>query len=145
MPKRQQQEKRSYGEDHGRPDESSGPEASTDIPNIKREFILTPSTDDTLQDVVRLFSRATGTNLTNSHFLRVLLKSVAHAMPKLEEEVARIGRLKRPSNARASQAEREEYERTLAAVVVAALQSSRPFEVGLSDKRKGKGPGKRSA
>lgn len=84
MGKRQHQEKRSYRDDDTRTGETNGPEPSADIPNIKREFILTQSTDEMLYDAVRLFSRATGARLTNSHFLRILLKSVEHAMPQIK-------------------------------------------------------------
>jgi hypothetical protein len=101
--------------------------AEMDIPNIKREFILTQSADETLQDAVRLFSRATGTQLSNSHFLRVLIKGLAHAMPELEREASQIGKLKRPGNARGKEAEREEYEQRLAKAVTNAMRSTRPF------------------
>lgn len=142
---RRQQGKRAFKDDDGGVDESAGLDTSADIPNIKTEFILTSSADDTLQDAVRLFSRATGTNLTRSHFFRVLLKAVAHAMPELEKEASHVGRLKRPSNARDGQAAREEYERTLAAAVVAALRTAPPLDASVGERRKGRGAGKRSA
>ena len=146
MPKRQQQSKRALNEDEQGTGDAARPDANSDIsPNIKREFILTPRTDDTVQDVVRLFARAIGTDLTNSHMLRVILKAVAHAMPVLEREVLQIGKLKRPSNARTSQLEREEFERKLAAVLVSAFRKSPPFEAGAGHRRSGKGSGKRSA
>jgi hypothetical protein len=102
-------------------------------------------TDDTLQQVVRLFERAIGTDLTNSHMFRVLLKSVAHAMPMLEREVSQLGKLKPPSNARASQLEREEFERKLAAAVVSAFRKCPPFDADAGDRRQGKSSGKRTA
>ena len=146
MPKRQQQSKRALNEDEQGTGDAARPDANSDIsPNIKREFILTPRTDDTVQDVVRLFSRAIGTDLTNSHMLRVILKAVAHAMPVLEREVLQIGKLKRPSNARTSQLEREEFERKLAAVLVSAFRKSPPYEAAAGHRRPGKGSGKRSA
>src|SRR5262245_47537703 len=135
MPKRQQQAKRAFKDDVSDSDAQAGLEG--DIPNIKREFILTQSTDDALQDAVRLFSRATGTNLTNSHFLRVLLKCVAHAMPELEGEAPSIGKLKRPSNAREGQAAREEYERAIAAAVNAAFRSAPLYNAETGARGKG--------
>lgn len=119
IPRRQQQSNM-YHEDH----RDSAEEG--DVPNIKREFILTRAADDTLQDAVRLLSRATGANLTNSHFLRVVLKTVQLAMPVLEREAAKLGKLKRPSNARGNEAEREEYEERLAEVVHSAFRSTTP-------------------
>ena len=77
--------------------------------------------------------------------LRVLLKGVAHAMPLLEREASQIGKLKRPSNARTSQLEREEFERKLAAAVVAAFRKNPPFDADAGDRRQGKASGKRSA
>jgi hypothetical protein len=146
MPKRHQQSKRALSEDETGTGNAASLDANSDIiPNIKREFILTPLTDDTLQDVVRLFSRAIGTDLTNSHMLRVILKAVAHAMPVLEREVSQLGKLKRPSNARTSQLEREEFERKLAAAVVSAFRKCRPFGAEAGDRRQGKSSGKRSA
>jgi hypothetical protein len=143
MPKRQQEATKAYTDDT-RPGEAPGSDASIDPPTIKREFLLTQLADDTLKDAVDLVSSATGTNLTNSHFFRVLIKCIAHAMPQLEIEVSKLGKLKRPSNAREGQAAREEYERTIAAAVVAALRSSPPFDPNMEDGGKGKGSGKRS-
>jgi hypothetical protein len=142
MPKRQYQVKRSYKDDDTKSGEIADPARSANIPNIKREFILTRTADETLFAAVRLFSRATGANLTNSHFLRILLKNIAYAMPALEQEVAKIGELKRPSNARGNEPVREEYEQTLAEVVHAALRSCPPIEWS-GKPRKAKAPAKR--
>jgi hypothetical protein len=103
-------------------DRNHAKEATGETPDIKREFILTASADETLHQGVRIFSRATGTDLTNSHFLRVLLKTVEHALPELEKEASRIGRLKRPSNAKGHEADREEYERRLAQALLVAIR-----------------------
>lgn len=123
MPKRHHQDNRKY-----QIDESSAATAlhagPTTTPVIKREFMLTPAADDTLFQAVRTLSRATGTNLSNSHFLRVLLKVVADAMPRIEAEAARLGKLKRPGNAPANQADREEYEARIATAVAAAIASA---------------------
>jgi hypothetical protein len=142
MPRRQHQVKQSYRDDDTRPGETNGPEASADIPNIKREFILTQSADETLYDTVRLFSKTTGAKLTNSHFLRILLKGIAYAMPQLEREASKLGKLKRPNNARENQAEREGYEQKIAEAVVAAMRSCPPFDTP-GNRRRPKGPGKR--
>lgn len=106
----------------------SVPRARGETPDTKREFILTPSADETLKDVVRAISKATGANLTNSHFLRAVLKVIAHAMPDLEREAGRIGRLPRPSNARGKEPDREEYEAKLASALLAALRACPPMD-----------------
>jgi hypothetical protein len=124
MPKRQHQDNRKYQVEDSTPEGVASPEPGI-TPTIKREFMLTPSADDTLFQAVRLLSRATGTNLSNSHFLRVLLKVVANAMPQLEQEAARLGKLKRPGNSAANQREREEYEQRMAEAVAAAVAAPR--------------------
>lgn len=120
-------------------------EADPDVPNIKREFILTRGADETLDDVVRLLSRATGTSVSNSHLLRAVLKLVAHAMPQIERAASHLGPMKRPGNARGNEAERNAYEDRLAEVIAAGLRSCRPFGADGTDRRKPKGSGDRSA
>jgi hypothetical protein len=94
--------------------------------NIKREFVLTPSADETLRTLVSVFERATGTTITNSHLLRTLLRAAAEALPEIEKEAARLGRMKRPSNARGNESERDEFERRLAQALLAALARGEP-------------------
>jgi hypothetical protein len=101
--------------------------ATGDLANIKREFILTQSADDALHELMRVVSRSTSTNLTNSHLFRVLLKVVEHAMPEIEKEFSQVGKLKRPSNARGRESERDEFERMLASALVAALRDCDPL------------------
>ena len=106
----------------------STPKADGESPAIKRELILTPSADDILSQLVRVLSRATRTNITNSHFLRALLKALAQALPEIEHQASLLGILKRPSNARGNESNREEYERRLAAALLAGMRASRPAE-----------------
>ena len=138
MPKVQHKRKRIDREDEAKHADSNHVAATAEVPSVKREFILTKSTDEALEDVVQAFSRATGAKLTNSHFLRALMKGLAHAMPELEREASQIGELKRPGNARGKEAERDEYEETLAEAVVSALRSCPPFEAGKKRSSKGK-------
>src|SRR5262245_43261787 len=85
-----------------------------EVPNIKREFILTQSADETLTHMTSLLSKATGTDVSNSHFLRALLKVLEEARPEIERQARAVGTLKRPSNARGKEQERELYEAALA-------------------------------
>jgi hypothetical protein len=145
MPKRQQnriyKESSAPGEEFART--GADPEFA-DNPSIKREFMLTPLADDSLHNAVRVLSRATGASLSNSHFLRVMLKVVEHAMPEIERKASRLGKLKRPGNARDSQAEREEFEHRIAEAVAAALQSCPPMALDSGAPRKGREAGKRT-
>ncbi|MBX6313676.1 MAG: hypothetical protein IRY99_12270 [Isosphaeraceae bacterium] len=124
MPKRGHQDNRKYKIDDSNVEVAARPESGT-TPSIKREFMLTPSADDTLFRAVRILSRATGTNLSNSHFLRVMLKVIAEAIPQIEKEASLLGKLKRPGNSAANQPEREDYEQRLAGAVAAAIAAAR--------------------
>jgi hypothetical protein len=99
-------------------------DALTETPTIRRQFILTPSADLTLKHIVALYSKATGSELTNSHVLRALLKAIEHAMPQLEHEAEQMGKLKRPKNDRANEAHRDEFERKLASCIVAGMHDA---------------------
>jgi len=144
MPKRQQN--RVYKESSAPGAEIPGPDGDPElaiIPRIKREFMLTRLADDTLHDAVRVLSRATGATLSNSHFLRVLLKVIEHAMPEIEREVSRLGKLDRPGNAAEARAEREEFEKLIAEAVGAALHSCPPLGIDSGASRKARESGKR--
>ena len=99
-------------------------ESLTETPTIRRQFILTPSADLTLKHMVALYGKATGSELTNSHVLRALLKAIEHAMPQLEHEADQMGKLKRPKNDRANEAHRDEFERKLASCIVAGMHGA---------------------
>lgn len=105
-----------------------GPHVGRPVPtgepaNLKREFVLTPTADDTLNQLLTVFGRGTVSKLTNSHVLRAVLHAVRHAMPELEKQAARLGPLRRPSNARGNEAERDELEKKLAACLVAGMRA----------------------
>lgn len=93
--------------------------------NRTREFHLTASADATLKRAVEIYNEATGSNLTNSHFFRAVLMAVAQAMPEIEKEAAKLGPLKRPSNAPGHEAERDEFERKLANAFLAGIRAYR--------------------
>jgi hypothetical protein len=103
-------------------------EPTGETPDIKREFILTQTADDALGHLTSLYSKATGTHVTNSHFLRAVLTALSHAMPEVERQAWQIGKLRRPSNARGKEAERDEYERRLAASLLAGMRACLPTE-----------------
>ena len=104
------------------------PPPTGETPVVKREFILTQTADDSLGHLITLYARTTGTDVSNSHFLRAVLKALSHALPELEKEASQIGKLKRPSNARGREAEREEYERRIAASLLAGMRACPPMK-----------------
>jgi len=102
--------------------------ATGEIANITRQFIVTESTDEILKQLVQLYSRTAGSQLTNSHILRAILKGVAHAMPELEREAERLGRIKRPRNVRGKEHEREHFERRITAAFMAGMRAASMYE-----------------
>lgn len=91
---------------------------------VKREFVLTPATEQSLLALIDLLRRTTGARLSASHVLRALLIGVEHARPSIEAESSRIGALKLPSNAHGREAERARFERRIAAALVAGMRAA---------------------
>jgi len=90
---------------------------------VKREFVLTRSTDRTLTQLVQAYREATGTRLSNSHVIRAVLRGIAVGLPAIKIEAARHGPLKLPSNARGYEAERDQFEQTLVSSFLAGMRS----------------------
>src|SRR5438045_903038 len=65
-------------------DEADSVPPTGEQPDIKREFTLTRSTDDTLSELVALYQRTTGCRLHASHLMRAILKVLRQAMPEVE-------------------------------------------------------------
>lgn len=97
-------------------------------PNIKREVVLTSSTDEILTRLVELYRRSTATKLTSSHVMRAILKGIGHCMDTLEREAKRIGPQKLPANARNKQPERERFEALIADAFVAGVRAASAFD-----------------
>ncbi len=95
---------------------------------IKREFVLTPATEEALTRLVQVYRNATGTRLSNSHVLRAMLRGVDHGLSAIEREANRMGSLKLPSNAKGREAERERFEHALTSSFIAAMRTLPAFE-----------------
>ena len=102
----------------------AAPTPSADIPRIKRELVLTRAADDTFNQLVEVYRRATETRLTTSHVARAVLKGVAHCFDQLEKHARRMGPLRLPSNARGRTMERERFEARIADAFVAGIRAS---------------------
>ncbi len=111
--------------DHG---QNGARPATGELANITRQFILTESTDEILRQLVQLYSRAAGSQLTNSHILRAILKGISHAMPEIEREAERLGKIKRPRNIRGKEHERELFERKITSAFMAGMRAASLFE-----------------
>lgn len=53
---------------------------------------------------------------------------LSHALPDLEREAVRLGPMRRPSNARGAEAERDDFERRLAARLHGGLRACPPMD-----------------
>jgi hypothetical protein len=100
--------------------------------NIKRELVLSPSTDETFSKLVELYRRSTGTRLSSSHVARAILKGVAACLPALEREAETIGRLRLPGNARGREGERERFEERIAEAFTNGVRAAAAYRSGRS-------------
>ena len=91
---------------------------------VKREIVLTRETDTALDQLLALFRRSTGARLSTSHVVRVILLVAYLAMDRLESELASIGPLDLPSNARNREAERKQFESMLAQTLAGAVRDA---------------------
>jgi len=96
--------------------------------NIYRQFILTGSTDETLRKLLMIYRKATGVDLKASEVMRAVLIALEHAVPELEREATRIGRLKRHKNERGNEDLRNQLERRIAGSIIAGTRAAKMFE-----------------
>lgn len=106
---------------------ASPPPATGEPANIKRELVLSPSTEEAFSRLVELYRRSTGTRLSSSHVARAMLKGVAACMASLEREAEAIGRLRLPGNARGREGERERFEDQIAEAFVNGVRSAAAY------------------
>lgn len=95
---------------------------------IKRELTLSAASDDTFEQLIELYRRATGARLSASQLTRAMLRGLAHCLPSLQREAQRIGRLKLPSNARGREQQRELFEDRIARAFIAGIRAAAAFE-----------------
>ncbi len=100
---------------------------------IKREFILSPEADDAFSRLLDIFRRSTQTRLSASYMLRALILAAGHALPTLEREARRLGRLRLPGNGPGTEALRESFERRLAAAFVAGMRATDSYELSADE------------
>jgi hypothetical protein len=116
------------------------PQPSGEIVDVKREFVLSRSTDEAFTQLVDLLRRSTGTRLTSSHVARALFRGIAHCLPIIELQTRRLGRLKLPSNARGREAERERFETLLTQTVINGIRASAAYDPQTSPAQEIRGP-----
>lgn len=94
--------------------------------SVKREIVLTRETDAILDHLLNLFRRQTCTRLSTSHVIRVMLLMTQLATDTLHTELARVGPLNLPSNARGRETERQRFESILAQALGRAVRAAGP-------------------
>lgn len=93
-----------------------------DVSRIKREFTLTPETEDTFAGVLAMFQRTTRCRLTASQLFRAILRAAAWSMPSLTYEAHQLGPQRMPGNGRDAHALRQAFEQRLAAAFAAGIR-----------------------
>jgi len=101
--------------------------ASIETAAIKREIVLSLSTDETFTRLIELYRRSTGTRLSGSHVARAMLRGVSHCFESLQREAGDIGRLKLPGNARGREGERDRFEDRIAEAFVNGIRSAAAY------------------
>lgn len=91
---------------------------------VKREFVLTPEADATLDRLVELYRRATRTRLSTSHVIRSILLATGQGMDALLSELSLMQPMRLPSNAPGRDAERTRFESALAHAFRNAMRCS---------------------
>jgi hypothetical protein len=91
--------------------------------DIKRELTLTRTTDRTLDELVAIYQRATGSRVHASHVMRALLRALGPSLPEIDRAAAGLGPIRRPSNAPGREAERDAFEIRLAESLLAGLRA----------------------
>lgn len=83
---------------------------------IKREILLCPETDETLDELVRFLRLGTRCRVTTSHVMRALLREVGPRLQDVRDRAARLGPRRLPSNAAGCEEARREFEELIATV-----------------------------
>ncbi len=114
---------RAGGDAGAREPVSVQPEPTGEPADVKRELTLTRSTDETLDELVLVYQRATGSRVHASHVMRALLRALSLSLPEIERSATGLGPLRRPSNAPGREAERDAFEARLADSLLAGLRA----------------------
>ncbi len=117
-----------HGSAHCR-NEQSTPSGSDGSGLIKREFVLSAETDESLSRLVQVLRGATRSRLTYSHVARAILIGIEHCMTTIAREASALGPMKLPSNAKGRDRDREAFERRLAGVLLFGIRSAPSLDV----------------
>lgn len=91
-----------------------------ELAEVKKQFLLTDTTLEYLTDAVSIFKSTTGAKISESLFIRSLIKAIHRMGPLLEKEARKIGKVKLPQKIRGKEHLREELENKIAEAIMAA-------------------------
>lgn len=94
------------------------PPADMNARRIKREILLCPETEETLDELVRFLRLGTRSRVTTSHMVRALLRAVAPDLDAIRQRAAQLGPRRLPSNAPGSEAARRQFEQMIAGILI---------------------------
>lgn len=90
----------------------------------KRQVLLDPRADATLQALTDTLQRVTGTRLTTSHAARAVMHAVEPILPRLAASTPPRDAMSLPNNAARFAEERARFERALRHLIGEALRSA---------------------
>lgn len=97
-------------------------------PPTKREVLLSPDTDATLERLVQVLREATGARVTTSHAVRALLQAVEAALPSIIDALSSLGPLRLPGNGPRQDHHRKQFEAQLASRLAEGLRLAAPLQ-----------------
>lgn len=97
-------------------------------PPTKREVLLSPDTDATLERLVQVLREATGARVTTSHAVRALLRAVDAALPSIVEALSCLGPQRLPGNGPRQDQHRKQFEAQLASRLAEGLRLAAPLQ-----------------
>lgn len=106
---------------------TGNPGAATHAPPTKREVLLSPDADTTLERLVQLLRETTGARITTSHVVRALLRAVAPALPNIRDAFSQLGPLRLPGNGARQDRQRRQFEAQLARALAEGLGLAAPL------------------
>lgn len=91
---------------------------------VTRQFRLPLEADNTLQELIRIFSEASEVNMKMTEVLCAVMQGIQSALPEIEREAKNLGTLKRPKNDLLNSYKKEEFLKEMAKRFVAGMRAT---------------------
>ena len=93
-----------------------------EMAEVKKQFLLTETTLGYLDGTLEVFKSATGAKISQSLFLRSIIKAIHRMKPQLEIEAREIGKVKLPQKIRGKEHLREQLENQIAEAILSSAR-----------------------